>query len=173
MYAMNIQNDVIGLVLHENCKSKQATDFIAWPSRCHVRIYIFCICTCQYFFLKLLTLWIIIYKILSFWWEINMFFSSYICTFTKCLQWSECMILMSWMTWTQDKKYNVLKKSGDRKSTLSLKRMIEYIKFISSTSLPAGLLQYEITFTQLTQLVNTHTHTHIFISCTHITFEYL
>jgi hypothetical protein len=38
MYAMNIQNDVIGLVLRENCKSKQVTDFIAWPSRCHVRI---------------------------------------------------------------------------------------------------------------------------------------
>jgi hypothetical protein len=35
MYAMNIQNDVIGLVLHQNCKSKQVTDFIAWPSRCH------------------------------------------------------------------------------------------------------------------------------------------
>jgi len=35
MYAMNIQNDVIGLVLHENCKSKQETDFIAWASRCH------------------------------------------------------------------------------------------------------------------------------------------
>jgi hypothetical protein len=34
MYAMNIQNDVIGLVLRENCKSKQTTDFIAWPSRC-------------------------------------------------------------------------------------------------------------------------------------------
>jgi hypothetical protein len=34
MYAMNIQNDIIGLVLHENCKSKQMTDFIAWPSRC-------------------------------------------------------------------------------------------------------------------------------------------
>jgi hypothetical protein len=33
MYAMNIQNDVIGLVLRENCK--QVTDFIAWPSRCH------------------------------------------------------------------------------------------------------------------------------------------
>ena len=29
MYAMNIQNDVIGLVLRENCKSKQVTDFIA------------------------------------------------------------------------------------------------------------------------------------------------
>jgi hypothetical protein len=29
MYAMNIQNDVIGLVLRQNCKSKQATDFIA------------------------------------------------------------------------------------------------------------------------------------------------
>jgi hypothetical protein len=26
---MNIQNDVIGLVLRENCKSKQVTDFIA------------------------------------------------------------------------------------------------------------------------------------------------
>jgi hypothetical protein len=38
MYAMNIQNDVIGLVLRENCKSKQVTDFIAWPSRCHGRI---------------------------------------------------------------------------------------------------------------------------------------
>ena len=35
MYAMNIQNDVIGLVLREHCKSKQMTDFIAWPSRCH------------------------------------------------------------------------------------------------------------------------------------------
>ena len=35
MYAMNIQNDVIDLVLRENCKSKQMTDFIAWPSRCH------------------------------------------------------------------------------------------------------------------------------------------
>jgi hypothetical protein len=33
MYAMNIQNDVIGLVLRENCKSKQVIDFIAWPSR--------------------------------------------------------------------------------------------------------------------------------------------
>ena len=31
MYAMNIQNDVIGLVLRENCKSKQVIDFIAWP----------------------------------------------------------------------------------------------------------------------------------------------
>jgi hypothetical protein len=29
MYAMNIQNDVIGLVLRENCKSKPVTDFIA------------------------------------------------------------------------------------------------------------------------------------------------
>jgi hypothetical protein len=29
MYAMNIQNDVIGLVLRENCKSKQVIDFIA------------------------------------------------------------------------------------------------------------------------------------------------
>jgi hypothetical protein len=29
MYAMNIQNDVIGLVLRENYKSKQVTDFIA------------------------------------------------------------------------------------------------------------------------------------------------
>jgi hypothetical protein len=28
MYAMNIQNDVIGLVLHKNCKSKQMTDII-------------------------------------------------------------------------------------------------------------------------------------------------
>jgi hypothetical protein len=28
MYAMNIQNDVIGLVLRQNCKSKQVTDFI-------------------------------------------------------------------------------------------------------------------------------------------------
>jgi hypothetical protein len=32
---MNIQYDVIGLVLCENCKSKQVTNFIAWPSRCH------------------------------------------------------------------------------------------------------------------------------------------
>jgi hypothetical protein len=38
MYAMNIQNDVIGLVLRQNCKSKQVTNFIAWPSRCHVMI---------------------------------------------------------------------------------------------------------------------------------------
>ena len=37
---MNIQNDVIGLVLFENCKSKQMTDFIAWPSRCHDMIYV-------------------------------------------------------------------------------------------------------------------------------------
>jgi hypothetical protein len=35
MYAINIQNDVIGLVLCQNGKSKQVTDFIAWPSRCH------------------------------------------------------------------------------------------------------------------------------------------
>jgi hypothetical protein len=41
MYAMNIQNDGIGLVLRENCKSKQMTDIIAWPSRCHGRIYIY------------------------------------------------------------------------------------------------------------------------------------
>jgi hypothetical protein len=41
MYAMNIQNDVIGLVLRENCKSKQMTDIIAWPSRCHGRIWDF------------------------------------------------------------------------------------------------------------------------------------
>ena len=40
MYAMNIQNDVIALVLRQNCKSKQVTDFIAWPSRCHSIIYI-------------------------------------------------------------------------------------------------------------------------------------
>ena len=39
LYAVNIQNDVICLVLHENCKSKQMTDFIAWPSRCHDTIY--------------------------------------------------------------------------------------------------------------------------------------
>ena len=32
---MDIQNDVIGLVLRENYKSIQVTDFIAWPSRCH------------------------------------------------------------------------------------------------------------------------------------------
>ena len=38
MYAMNIHNDVIGLVLRENCTSKQVIDFIAWPSRCHGRI---------------------------------------------------------------------------------------------------------------------------------------
>ena len=41
MYAMNIQNNVIGLVLRDNCESKQVTDFIAWPSRCHGRIYCF------------------------------------------------------------------------------------------------------------------------------------
>ena len=40
MYAMNTQNDVIGLVLRENCKSKQMTDIIVWPSRCHGRIVI-------------------------------------------------------------------------------------------------------------------------------------
>jgi hypothetical protein len=28
MYAMNIQNDIIGLVLRENCKSKQMTDIL-------------------------------------------------------------------------------------------------------------------------------------------------
>ena len=39
MYAMNIQNDVTGLLLRENCKSKQVTNFIAWPSRCHDTIY--------------------------------------------------------------------------------------------------------------------------------------
>jgi len=39
MYAMDIQNDVIGLVLRENYKSKQVTDFIAWLSRCHDTIY--------------------------------------------------------------------------------------------------------------------------------------
>jgi len=39
MYAMHIQNDVIGLMLCEHCKSKQMTDFIAWPSRCHDTIY--------------------------------------------------------------------------------------------------------------------------------------
>jgi len=35
MYAMNIQSDVIGLVLRENCRLKQMADFIAWPSSCH------------------------------------------------------------------------------------------------------------------------------------------
>ena len=49
MYVMNIQNDVIGLVLHQNCKSQQGTDFIAWPSRCHVTIH----CTCTYITLTL------------------------------------------------------------------------------------------------------------------------
>ena len=39
MYAMNIRNDVIGLMLCENCKSKQ-TDFIAWLSRCCDMIYV-------------------------------------------------------------------------------------------------------------------------------------
>ena len=39
MYAMNIQNDAIGLLQHENCKSKQMIDFIAWPSRCHDTIF--------------------------------------------------------------------------------------------------------------------------------------
>ena len=41
MYAMTIQNDVIGLVLRQNCKSKQVIDFIAWPSRCHDTIFVF------------------------------------------------------------------------------------------------------------------------------------
>ena len=40
MYAMNIRNDVIGLMLCENGKSKQMTDFIAWPSRCCDMIYV-------------------------------------------------------------------------------------------------------------------------------------
>ena len=35
MYTVNTQNDDMGLVMHENCKSKQVTDFIAMPSRCH------------------------------------------------------------------------------------------------------------------------------------------
>ena len=35
MYAINIQNAVIGLVLREICKYKQMTDLIAWQSRCH------------------------------------------------------------------------------------------------------------------------------------------
>jgi len=39
MYAMNIHNAVIDLVLRKNCKSKQMTDFIAWPSRCHDTIH--------------------------------------------------------------------------------------------------------------------------------------
>ena len=39
MYAINIQNDVIGLVLRKNCKLKQMTDFIVWPSRCHDTIH--------------------------------------------------------------------------------------------------------------------------------------
>jgi hypothetical protein len=39
MYAMNIQNDVIGLVRRQNCKSKQVTNCIAWPSRCHDMIH--------------------------------------------------------------------------------------------------------------------------------------
>ena len=30
MYDMNIQNDVIGLVLCENCKSKQVTEQMSW-----------------------------------------------------------------------------------------------------------------------------------------------
>ena len=47
MYAMNIQNDVIGLVLRENCKSKQMTDIIAWPSRCHGRIVVIYCWTCS------------------------------------------------------------------------------------------------------------------------------
>ena len=37
---MNIQDDVIGLVLRENCKSKQMTDIIAIPRRCHGRIFV-------------------------------------------------------------------------------------------------------------------------------------
>jgi hypothetical protein len=41
MFSMNIQNDVICLVLRQNCKSKQVTDFIAWLSRCHNTIYKF------------------------------------------------------------------------------------------------------------------------------------
>ena len=39
MYVMDIQNDVVGLVLHENCKSKQVTDFIAWPRKYHDTIF--------------------------------------------------------------------------------------------------------------------------------------
>jgi hypothetical protein len=56
MYAMNIQNDVIGLVLRENCKSKQVIDFIAWPSRCHGRIHPrgkrFIVLECSHYFHK-------------------------------------------------------------------------------------------------------------------------
>jgi hypothetical protein len=40
MYPMNIQNDVIGLVLRENCKSKQVTDFIAMHDRADVTVHL-------------------------------------------------------------------------------------------------------------------------------------
>jgi hypothetical protein len=40
MYAVNMQNDGISLVLREIGKSKQMTDFIAWLSRCHDTLYI-------------------------------------------------------------------------------------------------------------------------------------
>ena len=57
MYAMNVQNDVIGLLLRENFKSKQVTEFIAWPSSWHDTIYCYLrslnfkyivICSCIY-----------------------------------------------------------------------------------------------------------------------------
>jgi hypothetical protein len=41
MLVKYIQNDVIGFVLRKMCKSKQMTDFIAWPSRCHDTIHDF------------------------------------------------------------------------------------------------------------------------------------
>ena len=40
MYALNILNDVIDLMQREICRSKQMTDFIAWPSRCHDMIHV-------------------------------------------------------------------------------------------------------------------------------------
>ena len=62
MYVINIQNDVIGLVLHEICKSKQLTDFIAWPSRCHDNMYYAYLSMCIsiqssfYFFIQICTI---------------------------------------------------------------------------------------------------------------------
>ena len=50
---MNIQNDGIGLVLREICKSKQMTDFIAWPSRCHDKIHDFTNGSCHEYTINL------------------------------------------------------------------------------------------------------------------------
>jgi hypothetical protein len=54
MYAINIKNDVIGLVLRKICKSKQMIDFIAWPSRCHDTIHDFTNGSCHEYTINLM-----------------------------------------------------------------------------------------------------------------------